>query len=292
MTTPEGFIAEDLKRWPLAAENYRALSEVRSRNLHISGRGDVTLVYNPARRVSTAAKVDSKDIAARKCFLCAENRPAEQSIMSGFPDPAFEMLLNPFPICNPHFTIASREHIPQLAPPEAMLCAASQYPELVFFYNGARAGASAPDHLHFQAVLQRELPLLATVEAVHPADKDVEWSGRMSLLHPCGFWSISHPEQHWDDICDFEGVDAETGRPDTALKNVFVWRKADGELHAIVIPRRRHRHPSWPYPMISPGALDVAGIVVSVNPDDYENITPEVLKEIYDATTFKAGSID
>lgn len=93
----------------------------------------VTLLFNPERVRSTAAKVDAASVAARPCFLCARNRPAEQLVQPGLHDLGYDILVNPYPILSPHYTIVARAHEPQLLPMQAMLTAAERFPDLVFF---------------------------------------------------------------------------------------------------------------------------------------------------------------
>ncbi len=146
MLNIEEFISRQLAIWPEVAARFEALNQVETKTV-----GGYRVQFNPARAVSTAAKVDAASIAARPCFLCAENRPKEQL---SIPWEDLEILINPFPIFPGHLTIAACEHIPQ-----SMLGRAAQMRRLsrelhgyTVFFNGAHCGASAPDHMHFQAV--------------------------------------------------------------------------------------------------------------------------------------------
>ncbi|MDE5552502.1 MAG: DUF4922 domain-containing protein, partial [Muribaculaceae bacterium] len=154
-------LREQLKVWPLAAANYSALASSERRRFKI-GSLEGAFQCNPARIVSTGASVDKSAIAERPCFLCEANRPDEQyalsfSVAGGG---EWDILVNPYPILPWHFTVASKSHIPQKGIPLDMIVLAERLPGAVMFYNGARAGASAPDHLHFQMVLKSELPLI------------------------------------------------------------------------------------------------------------------------------------
>ncbi len=137
--------------WPLARDNFAALANVQTRVVEVD---DITfrLQFNPGRLVSTSAKVDAKSIGERKCFLCTANRPKEQESVPFGDD--YLVLINPFPIFPEHFTIPHREHVPQRIAGSlgAMLeLAQAMSPRYTVFYNGPKCGASAPDHLHFQA---------------------------------------------------------------------------------------------------------------------------------------------
>lgn len=152
------FFSTQLLSWPLAADNYHALGGVRLRRLDYCKYG-ILVQFNPARIVSSGAKTDAASIASRPCFLCASNRPAGQKSL---PTGDFELLVNPFPIFKPHFTIAHRDHTPQLLLPyiDRWLAMSAMMTGMALFYNGARCGASAPDHAHFQACSAKSLPIV------------------------------------------------------------------------------------------------------------------------------------
>jgi hypothetical protein len=141
---------DQFRDWALARDNYHQLDEVRVRRVSFPGY-NISVQFNPGRITSSAAKVDAKSIEARPCFLCEKNRPAEQQ---GIPiEDGYIILINPFPIFRRHLTIVSGSHTPQRIAGNfgTMLALARSLPEYVIFYNGPQCGASAPDHLHFQA---------------------------------------------------------------------------------------------------------------------------------------------
>lgn len=143
------FFNKQLECWDMARNNYRALKYVKRRMFFFDGF-DVEILFNPERRRSTAAKVDKASIEARRCFLCQANRPQCQLSVA---DGDYELLVNPFPIFSPHYTIAHRCHTPQQFLPafSDMLRLVRKMQGMALFYNGPRCGASAPDHMHFQA---------------------------------------------------------------------------------------------------------------------------------------------
>lgn len=250
------FFRNQLLDWPEAAARYEALSEVQTRYITMDG-ASIRVDYNPARERSTAAKVDTASIARRACFLCADARPVQQCAMptDNIPElQGYDFLVNPFPILSPHFTIVSKEHRPQDLPDIAMVAAARAFPELVFFYNGAKAGASAPDHSHFQAV-EMFLPTPAV---------------RSELF--------TDTEKQWPEI-------VERCRQAAGLFNLFVYQH-DGRVEACFIPRRAHRPTCYPALMVSPGALDVAGHIITVRKADFDALNASILKEIYADTCF------
>jgi len=119
-------------------------------------RGDgwgVKIQFNPRRIVSSGAQLDPESLRRRPCFLCLENLPPEQQAVLYRED--YLVLCNPLPVFPGHLTIAHRCHLPQSLSgkvPTLIRLAADFGSRMTVFYNGPRAGASAPDHFHFQIV--------------------------------------------------------------------------------------------------------------------------------------------
>jgi ATP adenylyltransferase/5',5'''-P-1,P-4-tetraphosphate phosphorylase II len=145
-----GLISRQMNDWSLAGNNYAALAGVKVKRFEVNGR-EVQVQFNPARIVSSAAKVDDKSLSERRCFLCAANRPVEQEGLAW--GDLYTILVNPFPIFPRHLTIPSNNHKPQRIKGRIgdMLGLAADLHDFVIFYNGPKCGASAPDHCHFQA---------------------------------------------------------------------------------------------------------------------------------------------
>lgn len=281
------------RKWETAAANYDRLRGTRRKAVQL-GALNGAVQCNPARIVSTGAKIDAKSISERRCFLCSGNRPAEQITfkwMSGW-----ELLVNPFPIFPVHFTVAAAEHKPQDRVPLDMAAMAENAPELVVFFNGARAGASAPDHMHAQAVLQCELPLVQLVE------QEISRQGTGSGFHstegldlPYHFvWGVVTPDAKGMSMLarlpGAFGVDADNGLPDRGLVNVFFWTGADGRLRVAVVPRRRHRPLNYgtenDQVVVSPGAIDMAGITIAPREADFEALDEDGMRAIYADVAF------
>ena len=281
------FIEQQLAVWPEAKERYIALGKTERRRFKL-GDFEGAFQFNPARIVSTGAKTDAATIAARPCFLCKENRPEQQMVIPLNKD--WEIALNPFPIFPVHFTIISTTHRPQDTPPLEMAGIAEQFPDLVIFFNGASAGASAPDHLHLQAVLKSELPLLRLAEANHPASlPGIMRSDMWGLDLPYVFLSavITDDEEGGHDylkMLALTGGDPE-GKPDKGLRNVFCWKDSEGRIRMIVVPRQKHRPSCFgrgdDQLLVAPGAIDMAGIVILPREEDYNKIDEQQIKNIY-----------
>ena len=249
------FYDEQLREWPLARNNHEALAQVWSRELTSDKLSTPLRVQcNPARIVSTGASIDKASIAARPCFLCAANRPKEQRALPLNED--FEWLVNPYPILPHHYTIAAKRHRPQriLDAYDAMIQATLELPEeYVVFYNGPKCGASAPDHLHLQAgVFDPTFCMAQTAYATYRVESREAF---MALYE-------SMP------IVEDE---------DEPRMNVIAFRKGE-QVSIIVIPRRAHRPRCYTaegdrHYLISPGTLDMGGLIITPRIEDYERLT-------------------
>jgi len=289
--TLHSFLREQLSVWPLARENYSKLADARRKDFML-GNFTAEALFNPGRIISTAAKVDAASISARKCFLCGENRPPEQLEMRIPGLGHFVILVNPYPICREHFTISAVRHVPQTQPAEAMRIFAESFPGYVAFFNGAKAGASAPDHLHFQSVPASDVPILEIAEHNHivPGVADnAQWPGE----YPFAFRSFLG-EEAIKYIGEIPGYDAGTGLFDPELANTFVWKDNSGNIRGISVPRKAHR-PSCYFAggdsrmLISPGALDMGGLVVMPVEDDFMKVTATRLIQVYAETGVTIG---
>jgi hypothetical protein len=238
---------------------------------------------NPARRRSTLAKTDAQSVAARRCFLCAENMPTEERGV------AFEDLVimpNPFPVLPMHCTIASREHRPQLIAGriDCLLRLAKEIrPELAAFYNGPQCGASAPDHFHFQAARASEIPILSQLPMIPEGNTAFSHStfGRQMLI------------ARGSDIRDIQlavekaihALQELTQSPAEPMLNVLAHHGQSGYT-VIVFPRRAHRPACYfaagpEQLLVSPAVLEMCGILVATQAEQLERIDADVARTIY-----------
>ena len=284
------FFDRQIEKWDAVRYRFHELQDVRERELPL-GDYSVEVQFNPARIVSTGAKIDKKAIAKRPCFLCAKNRPKEQ--MTKTVDEKFELLVNPFPILPVHFTIALRRHEPQRILPNyrEMHKLLTRYPELMVFYNGPKCGASAPDHMHFQAGTSGVLPmqqswqrLSRNLETICTIDDN----NCISVVsdYPCPALLIRSRSEQTDgelfriiyDALPWQADDAEP------MMNIVAWREGDDFL-SVVFPRKKHR-PDCYYAdgdekmLVSPGALDMAGLTITPRAEDFKRITPNLIRGI------------
>jgi len=290
-------IEQQLEHWPEARDNFFRLRDSDRRpfswgDLHGAAQ------HNPARIRSTGAAVDSKSIAARPCFLCRDNRPHEQTTIAWMDD--WELLVNPYPILPVHFTIVSTTHRPQEHIPLEMAAMAEAVPDLVFFFNGAKAGASAPDHMHVQAVLKTELPLIRLTEDAHPVSSvGFMSSEQYGLKLPFHFISalITPDDSGMRTLAKIPGafgIDASTGKPDKGFLNAFFWIGKDGLLRSVIVPRQRHRPSCYSAEgssrfVISPGAIDMSGLLVVPRHEDFERLDLRTSAAIYSEVAFADG---
>lgn len=256
------FFEDQLSSWPLAAENSRKLGMVKRKNLEFNGL-TYQVQFNPARAVSTLAKLDKASLKKRECFLCQKNRPVEQKSLEILP--GWELLVNPFPILPFHFTIAGKEHQPQSLLIEIGEKLASLLPGMVVFFNGDGAGASAPDHIHYQAVPIDELPLIKVF--------DEECNEKL-------------PEFPFKIIKD---KDSEYLR--NFPVNAYFWKDKSGKSRFLAIPRKSHRPDLYfmepPYRRaVSPGGIDMAGVIVTPIEEDFNNMTESDLDRIFRHVAF------
>ncbi|MBR5593401.1 MAG: DUF4922 domain-containing protein [Bacteroidaceae bacterium] len=277
------FFEKQLQQWPAAAKGVKALGAVCVRDLE----NGITLQYNPAREVSTAAKVDAASIAARPCFLCAENRPPEQ--IAGDAMGTLELLVNPYPILPWHFTLPTKKHIPQMLRPmyADMLNLAGRWGELALFYNGAKCGASAPDHAHLQAVRRDGIPLLGVIDnATVVLGEPLCNVGDGCIYNVKGYVVPFFMIVSKTVSCSLgllERLLAVMPLVDNELEprmNVIAFCDRNDGFVTIVLPRAKHR-PACYYAddesqrVVSPGALDMSGFMVAPRKCDFENITAD-----------------
>ena len=289
------FFNRQLEKWEDARQRYHDLRSAKTRELAV-GTYSIQVQWNPARMVSTGAKMDQKSIAERPCFLCEKNRPKEQ--IKKELDGQYELLVNPFPILQQHFTIPSLKHQPQriLESYGEIHKLLEEYPEMMVFYNGPQCGASAPDHAHFQAGTSGLLPLQKSWQRLSRNltllislndDEDI------SLIddYPCTALLIRSRSQYGDEQLFrrlYEALPAVEPEP---MMNIVSWRSNDDFL-SVVFPRTKHR-PDCYYKegneqfIISPGALDMAGLIITPRQEDYERLTPEMALSILDEITLK-----
>ena len=292
------FVGDQLSRWPLACDNFRALKNVRVREVVVGGLG-VKLQFNPARMISSAAKLTKEDIAKRKCFLCRDNRSPEQIMMKfeGRKGKKYHILVNPYPIFPDHLVIAMDKHTDQSIWHRYidMLDLARKYVDYSFFYNGPYCGASAPDHHHFQGVPGGLMPLENDVDARLGSLKEITSVQDARLYHYDNFTNgifviraetAKSAAKLFYRLMDCADLQEEDNEPRI---NLFTYYR-DGEFRSIVVFRRCHRSSHYfsdgpDHLTMSPGCADMAGVFIVPVEAEFDKITPELLSAMLDEIT-------
>ena len=292
----KSLLTEQKENWELARTNFAGLKTVRTKSFNF-GDFEVKVQFNPARIVSSGAKVDAKTIAERKCFLCTENRPAEQTAVDAGD---YLVLVNPFPIFPEHFTIPRKEHVDQQIKPyfADMLVLAEALDDYLIFYNGPRCGASAPDHMHFQAGTKDFLPLVNDYKRL----KDTH----AQLLVESENFQLFNFTNYLRTVYCIESTDVESAKD--AFEKLYthfqqislpalpkgegaepmlniVCTFEDGKWFTFVLPRKTFR--PWQYTaegdqqlLVSPATVEMCGIFITPIEAHFEKITKEDVESI------------
>lgn len=281
------FFNRQLEQWEEARNRFRDLHNVKQRALPLDG---ITFMvqFNPARIVSTGASIDKKSIEKRPCFLCEKNRPEQQ--MTKVIDKNFEILVNPYPILPTHYTIPMRRHQPQAIYHNygEIYQILTEYPELMVFYNGPKCGASAPDHCHFQAGTSGLLPLQIAWQRLCRSLTEIYSNAQgdtISIIdnYPSPALVLRAKSQKtgvelFKNI--YKALPVQKGDTEPMM-NLVCWRMGETFV-TVVFPRAKHRPDCYPgignvsqeeQLMVSPGALDMAGMIITPRKEDFEKIT-------------------
>ena len=317
------FFEDELKQWPEAAERYRQLAEsVQTKELPL---GDTMLQaqWNPARIVSTGARIDNKSISERPCFLCDHNRPAQQHKL--MTEKHYQVLVNPFPILPQHFTIPSRRHTPQriYSSFATLHKMAWNMPRHIVFYNGPLCGASCPDHMHLQAGSRGVVPLERDwtmyengLRKIYPltGEQTASMEEAGNVGNRCGLYLLttyacpvfvirSMPAESDSLLCQrvYKALPVMDGENEPRM-NLVSWRQEGGasrpdEIVTLIFPRSKHR-PDCYYAegdsrlLVSPGALDMCGLIITPREEDFDRITSEMAASILQEVTMGMDELE
>lgn len=288
------FIDKQLAQWPEVQNRYNDLTRVRTKTLVVNGI-NVEVQFNPAREQFSLAKTDAVSVKNRACFLCYANRPKEQIALTW---QTYNILVNPYPILPKHLTIASKKHLLQSIPGKIMdmLQLAKMLNGFTLLYNGPQSGASAPDHFHFQAIASGHIPMEKVIDQwIRTPSTSI--LGKVAIREKISFSGIhvllsGHDSKEINEIfakifqamVDEPGVVGEPKMNILCLFSKNLW-------HLLLIPRVKHR-PDCFYAggdaqmLISPGAIDMAGVMVTLRESDFERITSTDIEQIYKEVAF------
>lgn len=283
------FINAQIAEWPTAAGNFEALKGVKVKEVALPG-WTVKVQFNPARIVSSAAKVDAKSLKERKCFLCAQNRPDVQRGISW--GDKYTILINPFPIFPRHLTIPDDGHVDQLIEGRIadMMRLAQQLDEYTVFYNGPRCGASAPDHMHFQAGNSDFLTLGEAIEAAELKTVATDGDSVLALVDtlPLKVFVIDADTPEAGQRL-FSRLYAAIPVPEgerEPMMNLLCYATAAG-VRLVVIPRKRHR-PSFygtegeGTMLLSPASVDMGGVFITPLEKDFNALDADKICQVLD----------
>ena len=286
---------EVVSQWPQAANNYAALEKsVLYKDLEVGGFA-IKVQCNPARIVSSLANIDPGYIARRPCFLCKSNMPEHQKgvpFYSHTGGHSYEIVPNPFPIFKTHLTIPAVEHTRQEIGGrfEDMLDLAQALPDFVVFYNGPASGASAPDHMHFQAGEKGFIPIEHGFESIERDYFHVGKSGKMSMMRTYipGTIVLESPDAASCARLFYRLLDSlpiREGQYEPML-NIFCWTLADGSIICVIFNRCKHRPDCYYEPdgpdqyKMTPGCVDLSGVLIIPRREDFDRIDGEVAAQI------------
>ena len=302
----KAFFLAQLDKWELARKNHEALRNIRTRRFLLDGN-EIIVQFNPERAVSTCAKLDKASVEARPCFLCISHKPKEQDSLRIELDEPFCLRVNPFPILPGHLTLSTERHQEQtLAGKESRQLPGKLVEWLenhfekgyTVFYNGARCGASAPDHFHFQAVRQTDVPFIREWDRLL-AGAEQKGYERLDNGSSCIAYEIKDYVSPIRAFVTDKGTStsvrlvtnylctlpAHEGESEPRY-NLFAWKDAAHGFTLAYFPRAVHRPQCYTATgpeqlLVSPGALDMGGIIVTAREEDFNKINEETLLRIY-----------
>ncbi len=295
----EALLKNQLAVWDTAKGNYAALSSVKVKELSIGG-ATIKVQFNPARITSSAAKVDPKSLKERKCFLCEANRPAVQEGIAW--GDKYTVLINPFPIFPKHLTIPSNDHVDQLIMGRMadMMNIAKDLDEYTLFYNGPKCGASAPDHMHFQAGNKGFLTIEKDIFKGAKTEIESVGDGTLSRVSGLSHSLLLIETTNVEDGVNlfnklYSALDIPEGEKEPML-NILCWY-ADGKWYVVIYPRKKHRPACYSAEgdaniLLSPASVDMGGVFITPLEKDFNKISETDVKIILDEVCLSNDEVD
>ena len=311
-TTLQGpeFISKQLEKWDLCKTNHEALHHIQVRTFQV-GENTIKVQFNPARAVSTCAKLDKSSIEARPCFLCPDHKPEKQNFIDIELDETFQLRVNPYPILPGHLTLSTKTHQWQVLgdktnrqlPGKLVTWLENHFDKgYAVFYNGATSGASAPDHFHFQAARKKDIPFIHDWDRLFKDAemKDYEVLPNGNICRSYAVNSFCCPIQAFvthgsaesaPTLIDnyLQSLPTHENEPEPRY-NLFAWLDDQNNFIVAYFPRAKHRPACYTAEgneqlLVSPGALDISGLFVTPRKEDFDKITTEDIKRIYKEVT-------
>ena len=295
----ELFFQSQIKEWDLLKQNYNSLKNLNTRNIHIDSE-EITLQHNPCRVKSTNAKIDDSSIKARACFLCEKNLPFQQA---KYPiNKEFYLLCNPYPIFKNHYTLPLIKHNKQEINSYLIqfFDITKKLENFVIFYNGPKCGASAPDHMHFQAIPQNTVSLFdfCNKEMLKNNSNHILYTSKTIKCFNSALSNFIYIESNdltkainsFKLIYNILPIHENEYEP---RLNILA-RYYNNNWQIIIIPRKKHRPKEFFYEdtkqiKISPASIDFAGVIIIPNTSNFKSINANIIKEIYSQLTYNSS---
>lgn len=291
--------------WQMCRDNYEQLKNVRLKEFRF-GSYKIKAQYNPGRLISTSAKVDPKSIQERKCFLCEENLPPEQRGI--IYKNSYSILINPYPIFPIHFTLTNLQHQPQRIIdtfPDLLSFSKDLSKKFTVIYNGPRCGASAPDHLHFQAGNKFFMPIDDEADLISNEFGEIIIDNEeiVALAVDDGLRKFLHIESanenqlikffnHFYKV--YSDILNESQEP---LLNIISFYDSEFGWRLIIFLRAKHRshhyyEQSDKQILVSPAAIDLGGVCIFPREEDFNKLNEELIKEIFSEVFIDKSLLD
>jgi len=275
----EALFENQIQTWPRLARGIDGLKRAQTRAVRVDWF-DVFIRHIPHRVASTTAAVDAESISKRPCFLCAGNLDPEQRGVAFNAD--YTIYCNPFPIVERHLTIVHRNHEAQRIESQFgnMLDLAKALPEYFVIYNGPECGASAPDHMHFQAGSRVLFPIekdLAGIRGVAVRN----YARNVFLFRDSDRSHLASTIYRAIDL-----LSQVTGKRPEPLLNIAVFHN-ENAWTVYLFPRGKHR-PSVYHSgelTVSPASIDLCGIFVAPFEKDFVRISGNDIADIFREVT-------
>lgn len=288
------FFELQCKDWQMCGDNYVQLKNVKVKDFRF-GSFKIKAQFNPGRIISTSAKVDPKSIQERKCFLCEENLPPEQKGII-YKD-SYTILVNPFPIFPIHFTLTHLKHQQQRIIDtftDLLSFSKDLSQKFTVIYNGPRCGASAPDHLHFQAGNKFFMPIddEADLIANEFGEVIIDNDEIIALAVDDGLRKYIHIESSNENMLinffnNFYKIYSELiNETQEPLLNIVSFFDNEFGWRVIIFLRAKHRSHHYfeegeNQILVSPAAIDLGGVCIFPRKQDFNRVNENLIKEIF-----------
>jgi ribosomal protein S18 acetylase RimI-like enzyme len=295
-------LSDQKKAWQELREGYESLKNVRERDLPCRGFS-IRLQYNPGRIKSSTAEVSKINVKDRQCFLCLDHLPEDQRGILYRSD--YLILGNPMPVFSSHFTVSHIDHRLQAIDEHIgnyLQLMADLGPSWTVLYNGPKCGASAPDHLHFQAgpsgqmSIEKEIRREKKFIPIKKIDGVLLYRG-MDLGREAILLEGDDPlaiEGTLKDLLNaLKKILSTNEEPMMNIAGFYEERK----WRLVIFPRRKHRPDAFfregeARVVVSPGVIDMGGLLITPVKRDFERLDAIAVEGIYREVSLEGEIVD